>query len=200
MIMSVAPVDSPPNAAPAVLRLPRGLAACDITFAEFATLGDWEFAGRQPRVTADPVEGRLTVALRRATPFGRGARGRITLAADRRWSIECGRGLAGVTIDGRHPAFAGLAVAGGANRLRVLVGEPAAPVELRFASGASNIEVVREPGTAARLRFASSYTGVRIDGVSHASGRGGTLSTGEGRPLVECVFEASAAHVDLRDE
>jgi hypothetical protein len=196
--MSVAPVDSPPNAAPAVLRLPRGLAACDIGFAEFGTLADWEFAGRRPRVTADPVEGRLTVALRRATPFGR-TRGRITLAADRRWNIECGRGMAGVTIDARHPAFAGLTVAGGTSRLRVLVGEPVSPVALRFASGASDIEVVRAPGTAARLRFASSYTGVRIDGAGHASGRGGNLSAGEGPVLLVCVFEASAANVVFGD-
>jgi hypothetical protein len=198
--MSVAPVDAPPNAVPAVLRLPRGLADCDIVFGEFPALADCEFAGRRPRITADPAQGRLTVALRCATPFGRGGRGRITLAADRRWSIECGRGMAGVTIDARHPAFAGLAVAGGTSRLRVLLGEPAAPVELRFASGASDVEIVRAPGTAARLRFESSYTGVRVDGVRHASGRGGEVVSGDGRPLIQCVFESSAAHVDLRDE
>jgi hypothetical protein len=198
--MPSAPVDLPPTVSPAVLRLPRGLAACDIAFGEFPALADCEFAGRRPRVTAEPAAGRLTVALRRATPFGRVARGRITLAADRHWSIECGRGMAGVTIDARHPAFAGLTVAGGTSRLRVLLGEPAAPVELRFASGASDVEIVRAPGTAARLRFGSAYTDVRVDGVRRASGRGAEIVSGDGRPLIECVFESAAEHVDLRHE
>jgi hypothetical protein len=197
--MSSASVAAPPALAPAVLRLPRGVAACDIGFGEFARLADWELPGRRSRVTADPDAGRLTVALRRTAPFGRSERGRITLAADRRWTIECGRGLADVTIDARHPAFGGLVVRGGTSRLRVLVGEPGLAVQLRFQGGAAHVELVREPGTAARLRFGSAFTGVVVDGMKHASGRGGDLTTGDGAALIECVFESSAADVVVRD-
>jgi hypothetical protein len=196
MIMSPAPVDVPPALAPAVLRLPRGVAACDIGFGEFARLADWELPGRRTRVTADPEAGRLTVALRRTPPFGRFERGRVTLAADRRWTIECGRGLADVTIDARHPAFGGLVVRGGTSRLRVLLGEPELPVQLRFQGGAAHVELVA--GAAARLRFGSAFTGVVIDGMRHASGRGGDLRAGDGAAVIECVFESSAADVVLR--
>ncbi|HWM11069.1 MAG TPA: hypothetical protein VNO82_17060 [Solirubrobacteraceae bacterium] len=192
--MPLAPPESPPNLMPAVLRLPRGVAGCDIGFAEFAALADWELPGRRSRVTADPAAGDLTVALRRSFTA---RRGRITLAADRRWTIECGRGLAGVAIDARHPAFAGLVVHGGTNRLSVRLGEPAT---LRFEGGASHVEIVREAGATARLRFGGAYSGVWVDGAEHASGRGGEITAGDGAPRIECVFASSAAHVVLRDE
>ena len=197
--MPAAPVVSPPVLAPALLRLPRGLAACDIAFGDFDALADWDLAGRRPRVTVEPHTGRVTVAARRAGPLGRPARGRITLAGDRRWMIECGRGLADVTIDASRPAFAGLAVAGGTSRLRVLIGLPAEPVRLRFAGGASHVELVREPVVAARLRFAGAYAGVRVDGARHTSGRGGDVTAGPGRSLLECEFESGAAHVSLSE-
>ena len=198
-MMPAAPVVSPPALAPALLRLPRGLAACDIAFGDFDALADWDLAGRRPRVTAEPRASRVTVAVRRMRPIGRSARGRITLAADRCWTIECGHGLADVTIDASRPAFAGLAVAGGTSRLRVLLGVPAEPVRLRFAGGASHVELVREPGLAARLRFAGAHAGVRVDGARHTSGRGGDVTAGAGRTLLECEFESGAAHVSLSE-
>ena len=187
------------DTAPAQLILPRGLAGCTIEFADLPTLANWRFADRRPSVVVDEDDATLTVDDRRRTPFGRGARRRITLAAERTWRIECRRGLADVMIDARRPALGALVLTGGVSGLALRLGTPARPVELRFASGAAGVELQRAPGVPLSVRLLGSHTDVRIDGRRYwgAGGRDPIEIGDPAKPGVAVTFEAAATRVTI---
>ena len=106
------------------------------------------------------------------------ARGDVILNADIPWQLELNGGIANSNLDMRPVKLRGFTLNGGANNVKLMLGEPQGVVSLDFTSGVNNINILRPSHVAVRLTIHGGAAHMALDSQNFgAVGGTATLET-----------------------
>jgi hypothetical protein len=151
-------------------------------------------AGEQPEVTSRGS----AVTVRVTAPPGRHPRTQIDveLNQDVRWTVRLNGGSTYLHVDLQHLSVASLALAAGAYRMDVALGDPHGLVPVVVTGGATTLAVRVPPSASASLHVAGTVRSVNVDGSDHGSVSGASFDVGPGdggnRYQIDCRAGLSA--------
>ena len=121
------------------------------------------FEGPQPAVRVQ--NGSVTFRYRRMSLFDWGKHaGSVSLNAAIPWTIAINGGAANVAVDARGLELRGLAIGGGASKVRLLLPAPRGTVQVRIGGGVSRVDVCRPFGAPAQLQVRGGASRLQFDG------------------------------------
>jgi DNA-binding MarR family transcriptional regulator len=120
------------------------------------------FSGPAPDVKA--VDGVITMRYGRRLLDARSRLADVALNRAVPWTVEVDGGVTDLTGDLRSIRLAGLTIRGGANHIRLRLGDPDGAARVSLEGGASTIRIDRPKGVATALQVRGGVSRLRFDG------------------------------------